>query len=624
MCGIAGIWGPTSAAVPDLPLALKRMHHRGPDDSGSEIIEAPGAGRLELGTVRLAILDLSAAGHMPMSTADSRYTISYNGEITNYVEVRDELEALGRTFRSHTDTEVLLQAWVEWGAASLTRFEGMYAFAITDRLSRTLTLARDPFGIKPVFYTQAPDRSFAFASELPILLGLRPGRPHIDWQTAYDYLRWGSYDVSSLTFVEGVFQLAPGHTVSLDLTTGTLGEPRRFWWPSIETERVTLDEAADGVRELFLASVRQNLRSDVPLGVALSGGIDSSAIACAVRLLEPDMPLRTFSFVEPGFAQSEDAWIAMIVDETGADPHYITADAMSLRDDLDDMIRAQGEPFGSTSIYAQYKVFQAVREQGVIVTLDGQGADEAFAGYAGYPAQRIHSLLERGRFGEARAFVDAWAKWPDRDPAGLLASGASLMVPEGLRSRAAEARRAPHPVFDEAALRAHGVRLGFPALAEESRRGVRLKAHLRAELTSRGLPALLRHADRSSMHFSVESRVPFLSKALIEYALKLPEEYLVSAEGASKNILRVALRGIVPDQVLDRRDKIGFMTPEDSWIGDISSADSDPVAGLLALGANGRPVVDTDETAASRFSARDRWRLLNLRRWVDLFGIATD
>ena len=597
------------------------MRHRGPDDSGRDTVDIDGVGRLELGTVRLAILDLSPAGHMPMTSADGRYVISYNGEITNYLEVRAELESLGRTFRSHSDTEVLLQAWAEWGSDSLSRFEGMFAFAIADRQARTLTLARDAFGIKPLFFAKAADGSFAYASELPILLGLRQEPAHIDWQTAYDYLRWGSYDISSRSFVAGVTQLPPGHTLTVELTTGTVGAPRRFWWPSVDTDRVGVPEAADAVRELFLASVRQNLRSDVPLGVALSGGIDSSAIACAVRLLEPDLPLRTFSFIAPGFSQSEDSWIDLVVGETGAQPHYITASGADLRRDLDDLIRAQGEPFGSTSIYAQYKVFEAVRDQGVIVTLDGQGADEAFAGYAGYPAQRVHSLLERGRIGEARRFVSAWATWPDREPAGVLASGAALMVPESVRQRVAESRRALHPLFDEAALREHGVRLGFPALHEESQRGSRLKAHLRAELTSRGLPALLRHGDRSSMHFSVESRVPFLSRALIEYTLRLPEEQLVDAEGASKSILRRALRGLVPDAILDRRDKIGFVTPESDWLGDVSSADSDPLTGLLATGADGRPVADSQEAS---LGPRDRWRLLNLRRWVEAFDIATN
>lgn len=624
MCGIAGSWGATGATAPDLARALDEMRHRGPDDSGRETIESPGSGRLELGSVRLAILDLSPAGHMPMTTVDGRFTITYNGEITNYVEVRSELEALGRTFRSHSDTEVLLQAWAEWGREALQRFEGMFAFAIVDRETRTLTLARDLFGIKPLFYAQAGDRSLTFASELPVLLGLRPDAPRLDWQAAYDYLRWRSYDVSERTFVAGVAQLPPAHTVDFDLSTGRLSAPERYWWPSVATEPIGFEEAAENVRELFLASVRQNLRSDVPLGVALSGGIDSSAITCAVRHLEPDMPLRTFSFIAPGSPDSEDEWIKLVVERTGADPHYITASAADLRGDLDDLIRSQGEPFGSTSIYAQYKVFQSVREQGVIVTLDGQGADEAFAGYAGYPAHRLHSLLERGRIGEARRFVDAWAEWPGRDARGVLGSGAALLVPERLRRSIAAMRRRPDPVFDEVALRDRGVELGFPKMGTESLRGSRLKAHMRAELLTTGLPTLLRHGDRNSMRFSVESRVPFLSRELVEYTLRLPEQHLVGDDGASKNILRRAFRGLVPDEILDRRDKIGFVTPEDDWMTDLSSADSDPLRGLLASNAAGGPRVDVESDAALGLTSRERWRILNLRRWVELFGIATD
>lgn len=600
------------------------MAHRGPDDSGTSRWPTPGGGEAALGAVRLAILDLSPAGHMPMESTDGRFAVTYNGEITNYVEIRDVLVAEGATFVSHTDTEVLLQAWQRWGVAALDRFEGMYAFAILDRHEGTLTLARDVFGIKPLFYSSAAEGAFAFASEIPALLALVPGRPRLDWQTAIDYLQWGAYDHAVGTFVEGISRLMPAHYVVLDLASGSLSEPTRYWWPSIATDaRRSPSDEADEIRERFIKSIRNNLRSDVPVGIALSGGIDSSAIACAVRAIEPDFPLQTFSFVTPGFAESEEKWIDIVVKQTGAQAHFTSATGADLQRDLDTMIAAQGEPFGSTSIYAQFRVFQLVRERGVVVTLDGQGADEVFAGYSGYPAQRLHSLLERGRFVAAAQFLAAWGRWPDRSVRQAARDGASLALPRALVRRMSAMRPVSSRIYDLDVLRERGADPAFPALAVDSPRGSRLKSHLRAEMTSRGLPALLRHGDRNSMHFSIESRVPFLDRALVESTLRLPEDQLVGKDGASKAILRRAMRGLVPDAILDRRDKIGFSTPERHWLSEMDRSDHRAAEqlGFLRRTSDGAALVDGVDASELGMTSREQWRLLNLRRWAQVFDI---
>ena len=574
MCGIAGVWSKDfSRAVADRLLSgLQKIRHRGPDDVGVSHWDAhSGMGHVGLGLARLAILDLSAAGHQPMSTTDGRYTISFNGEITNYLEIRQSLVDLGNTFVSDSDTEVLLTAWSVWGHGCLERLEGMYAFAILDKEEETLTLVRDVFGIKPLFYSEQPD-SLAFCSELVGLYELIPGPPRLDWQAAVDYLLWAAYDHTERSFVEGVRQLAPAHSVTLDLRTGRLGEPRRYWWPVVQTTfSGSIDESAEIVRGLFLESVRRNLRSDVPVGVALSGGIDSSAIVGAIRHLEPTAPIQTFSFVAPGFEESEHEWIDLMVRAVGAQPHAVSSTGSDLFRDLDAMILAQGEPFGSTSIYAQYRVFQSVRENGVVVTLDGQGGDEAFAGYHGYPAQRLHSLIETGRFRESSRFVQAWAEWPGRSAKQAVMDGMAQFMPAGVSRWRSRTLAKSSPILDYAKLRDRNVELEFPLLFAESSRGNRVKSHLRAALTRRGLPALLRHGDRNSMHFSIESRVPFLDRALVEFALSLPEDHLIGADGTSKNVLRRALRGIVPDQILDRRDKVGFSTPEQAWLSKANS-----------------------------------------------------
>lgn len=623
MCGIAGSWSRAGTSADDgrLRRGLEAIQHRGPDDLGEFAWVAQDTGaRVELGLVRLAIQDLSPAGHQPMTLPGGRFTISFNGEITNYVELRDELRAQGEHFVSGSDTEVLLKAWARWGASVLDRLEGIYALAILDTEARTLTLARDPYGIKPLFYSMSPTR-IAFNSELPGLLAAEIASPRLDWQAALDYLQWSAYDHTERTFIEGVRQLAPGHLLVIDTATGGIAGPTRFWSPSVVTAfSGSFADAADGVRELFLESVRRNLRSDVPLGIALSGGLDSSSIVGAVRHLEPELPIETFSFISPGFADSEHEWIARVADATGARSHTVEVGPDELERDLDDLIASQGEPFGTTSIYAQYRVFRLAREHGVVVTLDGQGGDEIFAGYHGYGPQRMHSLLERGRFATAVSFARQWGEWPGRSTSELWPKALSQFVPA---SRQGGIRRPPvSPLLDTTVLKERGVSLAFPAIVPIPERGARVKTYLREALTRYGLPGLLRHGDRNSMRFSIESRVPFLDRRLTEFALSLPEDWLVGPDGTSKRILREAMRGIVPDDVIDRRDKIGFATPQQGWLDRLSAAPVDPEhpIGLLRPGRDDT-IAGGYSDAELRWGSGARWRLVNLRRWVALLGV---
>lgn len=626
MCGIAGSWS-RSADPRDgerLRRGLDAIRHRGPDDIGEfSWTETSASPRVDLGLVRLAILDLSPAGHQPMTLPGGRFTISFNGEITNYIELREELVRSGETFVSDSDTEVLLTAWARWGVATLDRLEGMFAFMVLDTETRTLLLARDPYGIKPLFYTHTGDR-IVVNSELRGLLASLDTPPRLDWQTAVDYLQWGAYDHTDATFVEGVRQLRPGHYLVIDAVTGVLGDPVRYWWPDV-TERFTgsYPEAVDAVRELFLDSVKRNLRSDVPLGIALSGGIDSSAIVGAVRRLDPELPIDAFSFIAPGFARSEHEWIAQVARAVDATSRTVHAAPEDLERDLDDLILSQGEPFGGTSIYAQYRVFQLAREHGVTVTLDGQGGDELFAGYQGYPAQRMHSLLETGRWGAAGGFARKWADWPGRNLPFMLLETAAQLAP--LRVRHRVRRPLVSPLLDRAKLRDRGVDTRFPAVGAEPVHGARLTSHLRSTMSGYGLPALLRHGDRNSMRFSIESRVPFLDRALTNFLLALPESYLVGPDGTSKRILRDAVRGWVPDEVVDRRDKVGFETPENDWQERLSRQPVDPEhpIGFLRPGRDATLTGGLTEREI-RWGGRAHWRLINLRRWVTLLGVDAD
>lgn len=568
MCGIAGAFAKRPAGqAPDIRAALRAMEKRGPDDSGSEAFTVPG-GSIALGHTRLSIIDLSSAGHQPMHDVDGRYAIVFNGEIYNYVELREQLSVAGVCFRTQTDTEVLLAAWAHWGVHALKRFVGMFAFGLLDRQDNTLTCVRDPFGIKPLYYTQEAG-NFIFASELQAVKALKSERPRLDWQRAYDYLRNGDYDSNGSSFVDGVNHLPAGHLIRLDLASGAL-RLERWWEPQVHpVSMLSFPDAAQVLREQFLASVRLHLRSDVKLGAALSGGVDSSAIVCAMRHLEPEAPIHTFSFVARGSELSEERWIDKVNEHAGATGHKVEISPDELARDLDDMIAAQGEPFGSTSIYAQYRVFQLARQQGVTVTLDGQGADELLAGYDGYPGQRVRSLLDQNRYLEALQFLRQWARWPGRSLPGGFKAVAAQCVDGALHDwlRQANSGSLGPAWLNTGLLREAGVQMRFPdRTSPYAAPGRRVIADLAKALTQAGLPALLRHGDRNSMRFSVESRVPFLTADLVDFSLKLPEHYLISGAGETKSLLRAAMRGIVPDEVLDRRDKIGFATPERSWL----------------------------------------------------------
>lgn len=463
---------------------------------------------------------------------------------------------------------MLLGAWEAWGAQCLPRLRGMFAFAVVDHQSATLTCVRDPFGIKPLFWAMH-EGEFCFASELPAVLSLRGIGARLDKQTAYDYLVQAEYDISESTFVEGVYQLEPGTLRVLDMRSGQLTPSHRWWSPTIdEGASLSLPHAADRLRHLFLDSVRQHLRSDVPLGAALSGGIDSSAVVCAMRHLEPDADIHTFSFVAEGSELSEELWIDIVNGRVVARANKVSVDPTELAQDLDDMITAQGEPFGGTSIYAQYKVFKLARDCGITVTLDGQGADEMLGGYHGYPASRIRSMLDRGDALGAIGFLHKWRKWPGRRLTQAIKLLAAEYAPDDgyqfLREVGGYPSKPAWLAADQ--LREAGVRLAYPRATGKDRSGRRLAAELALAATRRDLPMLLRHADRNSMRFSVESRVPFVTIDMANFAFALPESYLVSSDGETKHIFRAAMRGIVPDEILDRRDKIGFATPELNWL----------------------------------------------------------
>lgn len=621
MCGIAGGWWAQHAkAAAQLPKALHAMRRRGPDDSGHDLFHI-GTATLGMAQTRLSIIDLSAAGHQPMHSHDGRWAIVFNGEIYNYRELRTELQALGHRFVSDSDTEVLLAAWAQWSHSCLARLTGMFAFAVFDRHTNALTCVRDAFGIKPFFYSSGA-KGFRFASEVPALLQLLTGKPQLNWQRAYDYLVHGDYDSGPDVFFAGVHHLLPGHWLTVDLATGQASTPQRWWTPRIEErDNWRFADAVEQVREQFLQNIRLHLRSDVPLGAALSGGIDSSAVVCAMRHVEPDLPIHTFSYIAAGSAVNEEHWVDRVNAHVGAIAHKVSATGAELARDLDDMILAQGEPFGSTSIYAQYRVCQLAREAGVTVTLDGQGADEMLAGYSGYPGQRLRSLVETGQWGQAYQFWSAWAQGPGRSRA----HGAKALVGQWAQGDLYDALntlnggQAVPSWLNAKLLHEQEIKTRFPKVNPAcTMKGRRLTAELAHSLSERGVVQLLRHGDRNSMRFSLESRVPFLTLDMVNLLLSMPEDYLISPCGETKHVFRAAMRGIVPDDVLNRKDKIGFATPEQAWLLPMAESMREWLSTDLKLPFLNQPrVLEEFEHIVSgkRPFSWQVWRWVNFYRW---------
>jgi asparagine synthase (glutamine-hydrolysing) len=656
MCGIAALFGREPALLGLLPAMTTAMRHRGPDDEGVALIGTDGVRCLGgpdtppvsyggthdykpesrwdgsvpsdvvavLGHRRLSILDLSPAGHQPMCSPDGRYWITYNGEVYNYVELRAELEALGHAFRTGTDTEVILAAFAEWGPDCVRRFQGMWAFALVDRQTRRGYVVRDPFGIKPLFYAVGQG-CLAIASELKALTLLPFVSNRADAASVHHYLWAGLCDHGAYTFYADIRQLEPATYAEFALDEPDKLTIRRYWEIDLSQKRdIGFEEAAAQLRELFVDSVRMHLRSDVPVGAALSGGIDSSAVVMAMRAAAGDgLNLHTFSMV-PTEGVSEEVWMDLVAKEAATTVHKTRPTSDNLIGDLEDLIAIQEVPFGSTSIYAQLSVFRLARSAGISVMLDGQGADEMLAGYVPYVIERWRSLLRQGRLLKLVGLYQAASALPGQ-ASYMRRQAIKLLLPPGMRQTLDRWRGLdglPH-WLNGAWVKGQDLRPWPQPDADEPDR---LREMLRHTLTTTSLPPLLRYEDRNAMSVSIESRVPFLTSELVSFVLSLPEEHLLSDEATSKAVLRRALRGLVPDAILDRRDKVGFATPEQRWL----TSQRDWVQATLGSETARRiPELHVDgmldewaalESGQVGFDWRF-WRWLNLILWAERFGV---
>ena len=612
------------------------LRHRGPDDQGwliygdQKITKGSSSLTVNHGTLllwhqRLSIIDLSKSGWQPMSTSDGRHHIVFNGEIYNYVELREELLRFGCRFTSTSDTEVLLLGYAHLGRSLLPRLVGMFAFALLDLERQELLLARDFFGIKPLYYG-ACSGGLAFGSELKALLAL-PGVPRrANAQRVYDYLHSGSSDMGDReTFYQGLYQVPPAHYVVLDLRSGTASEPVRYWVLDVNSRLdCTFEEARTHLRDLFLKNVQLHMRSDVPVAGTLSGGIDSSSVMVAMRQLRPRATMHAFSLLVDDPAVSERKWIDAVNSKIACVQHFTKPTAEELKADIGRLVYTQEEPFGSTSMYAEFRIYELVRKQGIKVVLVGDGGDELFAGYQSALGARLASLVRQGRMAEAIRFASAARSFPGMSLLKVFAYAADCSVP-GKQQRFFRwfVGKQAFPAWMGAEwFKTRGVSL----TVNYSPGHEKLRSLLLRQLTQAPLPSHLRCQDRSAMAHSVESRQPFLTPEMAAFALALPEGFFISQEARTKNVLREALRGLLPDAISRRRDKIGFATDEAGFMqeqGDwVEATLSSDVAGRIPALCQPALLYQWQRMRSHRTPYNGRiWRSLNLILWAQQFEV---
>ncbi|WP_269936873.1 asparagine synthase (glutamine-hydrolyzing) [Arthrobacter sp. HY1533] len=623
MCGIAGYYG-----YGEDESLLQEMNacivHRGPDGEGIYT-----HGNVGLAHRRLSIIDV-AHGQEPMYSADGETVLIYNGEVYNYLDLRAELEALGRTFSTKSDTEVVLQSYEEWGDAAFDKFNGMFGFAIHDRKNNRLVLARDHFGIKPLYYATAGTAeapTLLFGSEIKPLLAANKIETGVNERILYRYLQFRIHDDESGTFFNGVQKLMPGEKLVLNTVdseagpagTSVISSYTRFKEELAELAKIETPYSKaviDEYRERFTEGVRLRLQSEVPVGTALSGGLDSSAVVVTINKLMQEKAAatdslgaqqQTFSAVFPNSLNDEEKYADAVLArcEGNVISHKIRPQASEFVEDLEDFVRTMEEPIISSGPYAQYQVMREASKH-VTVLLDGQGADEMMAGYIPYYFAYLRQLKKNGQNAKL---------------AKELVSSSDILF------RLARFRIQGALTFKKAAGITPLLNKKFTAkFKSETFSNIpdNLKLRLIDDLFHKSLPAVLRYEDKNTMRFSLEGRVPFLDKEVVKYLFSLSDESIIKG-GWNKRILRDATRELLPEMISNRRNKIGFTTPEAEWFGLMKEKIYEI---FLSSSFGSRPYWNQDAviyafeeylSGKSAGSTMVFWRLINTELWLREF-----
>jgi asparagine synthase (glutamine-hydrolysing) len=652
MCGIAGIISNTPQILNyEIKAMTNIIRHRGPDDEGFLLVNpnhekifsgdetpsnnTPGISyyptenidsakdeyNFAFGYRRLSIIDLSAFGHQPMSYNKSNLWIIYNGEVYNYLEIKEELQNDGYSFISKTDTEVILAAYQKWGTECVHHFNGMWAFAIYDKEKQIIFCSRDRFGVKPFYYTQIGDK-FCFASEIKQFSIINGWLPKVNIEIMYDYLVYGLTDHTKDTFFTNIFQLQGGHSLIYQINKKTFQINKWYFLDKIkEQKNSSFEKNKNDFIELFNNSIKLRLRSDVKVGSCLSGGLDSSSIVCVLnnllRVNQTNEIQETISscFIDKRFDEQE--FIDEVVRNTQVKAHKVFPEFNNLFEDFDKIIWHQDEPFASSSIYAQWNVFKEAKKNNLTVMLDGQGGDEQLAGYSDfyipYYVYLIKKLKWKKLYSELKSFSSLYKK--KYSFLNIIKYIIILNTPEFLRKKFRQLFKISKPAWLLLPEKDHS--FYFSSIRKSSI----------SQLTSSSVPRLLRYEDRNSMAFSIESRVPFLDYKFVEHNISLKPEYLIN-KSKTKYILREAFNQLLPKKIINRYDKMGFCTPEEIWFKQNSEIIKKEI--IEASITLNKYINQSD--LIKQFNAdllNDKikigsiyWRLICLNRWFKIFNLS--
>lgn len=621
MCGISGIIYKNNSITDRNE--IKRMNdmiiHRGPDGEGYYF-----GGNFALGHRRLSIIDLTDGGKQPMNFED-KYIIVYNGEIYNYKDLKEELSQYGYQYKSYTDTEVILSAYDKWGTECVNHFNGMWSFAIYDFEKGIIFCSRDRFGVKPFYYTEIDNR-FIFGSEIKQFTALNGWKAKGNRKRIIDFLMFEMFDHTNETLFEGVYQLRGGHSLIYDLRSHTFSTYRYYTIDTNDENNISFEDICSDFYSIFEDSIKLRLQADVKLGSCLSGGLDSSSIVCIInRILKTIGDSDRQETVSSCFnykKYDEQKYIDEVVKLTDVVSHKVFPNLEDLFHSLDDITWHQDEPFGSTSIFAQWSVFKTAKANGITVMLDGQGADEQLAGYDGFYGVFLSELLRKYKFATVYNEIKSLKKLNKYPYTSIIKSMAKFMVPNSLKALIKNHMKigvfnwvkTDNEYYIEYLNNLYGSNIKT------------IREYSINQLLYSSLPKLLHYEDRDSMAHSIESRVPFLDYRLVEFVLGTSSEYKIH-DGITKYMLRNAMSGILPDKVRDRKDKMGFVTPEEIWIREnkeefkkmvLDSCDFlAPIINKECVSKWYDDLIDSDSKIDFTI-----WRLVSLGTWVKVFNVS--
>lgn len=660
MCGISGVISKTTINIDSFVSMNQIIKHRGPDDEGFVFFSGDGhevcgsshtatkswssnelyspksdielttfEANIGLGHRRLSILDLSPKGHQPMCTNDERYWITFNGEIYNYIEIREKLIVLGYTFNTDTDTEVILASFQEWGIECQHLFNGMWAFAIYDRQEKTLFLSRDRFGIKPLYYWFSPEGHFYFASEIKQFTVLPSWRAVLNQERALDYLYYAVLDHTDETLFKGVNAMLPGHcfyTKIEDLEYYVNSNlPKNKWYNPPETVfKGSFTEAKDIFLKKFQEAIKLHLRADVPVGSALSGGLDSSSIVSYVNILlksENKSELqKTFSSCAVDQRFDERVWMDEVVKETNIKGHYIYPTGEEIFKLTEKIVWHLDEPYQSQAAFLSNLVFFEASNNKVTVLLNGQGADEYLSGYGAFQRFRYRSWFFKAKFGLIFSEVKSLKKFLNilKD---FLFSIFPIIFLVGIQKYFKNKGDLKRVIGNEWKFKRP---LNYEPINQYKAKSVYDISNY--QLFIDPLQKYLKWEDRNSMAHSVEARVPFLDVGLVEFVRSLPVEYLDGYE-KSKRVLVDAMEGILPEVVRHRKDKMGFITPEEKWFKE--DYFDDFIEMFKGNVGYSKGLIDEDQAIRYFFDIRsgkikfsyDYWRIICICVWMKVYNV---